>query len=67
MCGVTFAGFAGDDSQKSKQADLVDGQGSAGPGSVQTITSTALLTCDPPHEHHVTACLLVLLQPAHPS
>lgn len=66
MQGVTFAGLTGHDSQKSKQADLVDGQGGVGPGGVQTATGTALLTGDPPLEDHVTARLLALLQPAHP-
>lgn len=62
----TFAGFTGDNSQESEQADLIHWQAGIRPCCVQTVTGTALLSGHPSHQHHVTPLVLALLQPAHP-
>lgn len=56
-----FAGFTGDDSQETQQADLIHGQTSVGPRCVQAAPSTALLSGHPSHQHHVAPLVLTLL------
>lgn len=63
---IFFAGFTGDNSQESEQADLIHWQAGIRPCCVQTVTGTALLSGHPSHQHHVTPLVLALLQPAHP-
>lgn len=63
---ITFARFAGDDSQEAQQADLIHGHAGVGPRRVQTTPRAALLSGHPSHQHHV-APLVLTLQPAHPS
>lgn len=64
---VLFAWLTGNYSQESQQADFIDRQTGIGPGSVQTAGRTALFPAHASHEHHVTAVLRTLLQPAHAS
>lgn len=63
---ITFARFAGDDSQEAQQADFIHGHTGVGPRRVQTTPRAALLSRHPSHQYHV-APLVLTLEPAHPS